>query len=323
MRVALLAGGRSSEHEVSLSSAAAVREGLENGGHDVLTIEIGREDGRWSCDGEHVTLDPGAAPLAADIVFPVLHGPFGEDGTVQGLLETLDVPYVGAGVLASALCMDKAMFKDLVASRGLPQVEYAAVRQGVDAADLVERIGLPLFVKPARLGSSVGISKVGIVEELPAALALSFAHDPVAIVERMATGIEVECSVIGNREPIASKPGEIVAHADWYDYEAKYTPGGMELIVPPRLDAEVVEQVRELAVDVYRSVGCSGFARADFFVEEGERVLINELNTIPGFTQTSGFPKMFDASGVPFTELLDRLLELGLERYREERAYRF
>jgi D-alanine-D-alanine ligase len=323
VRVALLAGGRSSEHEISLSSAASVRDGLAEGGHDVVVIEIGREDGRWTCDGEPVTLDPGAPPLGADIVFPVLHGPFGEDGTVQGLLETLDVPYVGAGVLASAVCMDKAVFKDLIASRGLPQVEYAAVREGVNPGELVERLGLPLFVKPARLGSSVGISKVGIAEELPAALALSFAHDPVAIVERMQTGIEVECSVIGNREPVASIPGEIDAHADWYDFEAKYTPGGMELIVPPRLDEAVNEQVRALAVEVYRSVGCSGFARADFFVEDGERVLINELNTIPGFTQTSGFPKMFAASGLPFTELLDRLLELGLERYREERAYRF
>jgi D-alanine-D-alanine ligase len=323
VRVALLAGGRSSEHEVSLSSAAAVRQGLEAGEHDVVTIEIGREDGRWSCLGEPVTLAPGAPPLDVDIVFPVLHGPFGEDGTVQGLLETIDVPYVGAGVLASALCMDKAVFKDLMTSRGLPQVEYAAVREGADPAELVERLGLPLFVKPARLGSSVGISKVGIAEELAPALALSFSHDPVAIVERMATGIEVECSVIGNREPLASTPGEILAHADWYDYEAKYTPGGMELIVPPRLADAVIERVRELAVEVYRSVGCSGFARADFFVEDGERVLVNELNTIPGFTQTSGFPKMFDASGLPFTELLDRLLELGLERYREERAYRF
>ena len=323
MRVAVLAGGRSSEHEVSLSSAAAVRQGLEDGGHEVVTIEIGREDGRWSSLGEPVTLDPGRAPFDVDIVFPVLHGPFGEDGTVQGLLETIDVPYVGAGVLASALCMDKALFKDLMASRGVPQVEYAAVREGADPAELVERLGLPLFVKPARLGSSVGISKVGIAEELAPALALSFSHDPVAIVERMATGIEVECSVIGNREPLASTPGEIEAHADWYDYEAKYTPGGMELIVPPRLGGDVIERVRELAVEVYMSVGCSGFARADFFVEDGERVLVNELNTIPGFTQTSGFPKMFAASGLPFSELLDRLLELGLERYREERAYRF
>jgi len=306
MRVALLAGGRSSEHEVSLSSAAAVREGLEDGGHDVVTIEIGREDGRWTCAGEPVTLDPGAPPVGADIVFPVLHGPFGEDGTVQGLLETIDVPYVGAGVLASALCMDKALFKDLIASRGLPQVDYAAVRKDVDPAELVERIGLPLFVKPARLGSSVGISKVGIAEELPPALALSFSHDPVAIVERMATGIEVECSVIGNREPLASIPGEIVAHADWYDYEAKYAEGGMELIVPARVDERSRERVRSLATDVFRLSGCAGLARVDFFVEDGGRVLVNELNTMPGFTSTSVFAKLWEASGVPYGELLDR-----------------
>jgi len=323
MRVAVLAGGRSSEHEVSLSSAAAVREGLEQAGHHVVTIEIGREDGRWTVEGDPLALEPGTAPLGVDVVFPVLHGPFGEDGTVQGLLETIDVPYVGAGVLASALCMDKAMFKEVIASRGLPQVEHAAVREGADLDELIERIGLPLFVKPARLGSSVGISKVSARAELGAALELSFAHDPVALVERMATGIEVECSVIGNRQPVASTPGEIDAHADWYDYEAKYTPGGMELIVPPRLEEPVVERVRELAVEVYRSVGCCGFARADFFVEDGDRVLVNELNTIPGFTQTSGFPKMFERSGVSFPELLDRLLELGLERYREERRYRF
>jgi D-alanine-D-alanine ligase len=202
-------------------------------------------------------------------------------------------------------------------------VEYAAVRAGADPAELIDRVGLPLFVKPARLGSSVGISKVGIPEELSAALALSFEHDPVAIVERMSNGMEVECSVIGNSEPVASKPGEITLHADWYDYEAKYTPGGMELVVPPRLAPDVVERVRELAVEVYRRVGCCGFARVDFFVEDGENVLVNELNTIPGFTQTSGFPKMFEASGVPFTELLDRLLKLGIERHADERRYRF
>jgi D-alanine-D-alanine ligase len=323
MKVAILAGGRSSEHDVSLSSAAAVSDGLADAGHHVVTIEIGREDGRWTVEGDSIGLEPGRAPLDVDIVFPVLHGPFGEDGTVQGLLDTIDVPYVGAGVLASALCMDKAMFKDLMASRGFPQVEYTAVREDADLAELVDRIGLPLFVKPARLGSSVGISKVSTSNELGAALELSFSHDPVAVVERMATGIEVECSVMGNHDPVASTPGEIDAHADWYDYEAKYTPGGMELIVPPRMGDAVIERVKELAVDVYKCVGCSGFARADFFVEDGDRVLINELNTIPGFTQTSGFPKMFEASGVPFPELLDKLLELGLERYREERRYRF
>src|SRR5919204_1445685 len=186
MRVAVLAGGRSSEHEVSLRSAASVRDGLERAGHDVLTVEIAR-DGHWNCEGETVTLSPGTDLLGADVVFPVLHGPFGEDGTVQGLLETIGVPYTGAGVLCSALCMDKALFKELMATRGLPQVEYAPVRQGADLDGVVERLGLPVFVKPARLGSSVGISKVAAAEELPAALELSFEHDPVALVERMSS----------------------------------------------------------------------------------------------------------------------------------------
>jgi D-alanine-D-alanine ligase len=322
MRVAVLAGGRSSEHEVSLRSAASVRDGLEQAGHEVLTVEIAR-DGHWSCEGETVTLSPGTGLLGADVVFPVLHGPFGEDGTVQGLLETIGVPYTGAGVLCSALCMDKALFKELMATRGLPQVEYAPMRQGADPDGVVGRLGLPLFVKPARLGSSVGISKVSTADELPGALAVSFEHDPVALVERMSAGMEVECAVIGNGELIVSQPGEIEAHADWYDYEAKYTPGGMELVMPPRLEADVIERVRELAGQVYTAVGCAGFARVDFFVEDGERVLVNELNTIPGFTETSGFPKMFEASGVPFHELVDRILELALDRHRQESSYRY
>jgi D-alanine-D-alanine ligase len=322
MRVAVLAGGRSSEHDVSLASAASVREALQRAGHQTLTVEIGR-DGRWSCDGQAVALTPGGGVLDADVVFPVLHGPFGEDGTVQGLLETIGVPYTGAGVLCSALCMDKALFKELVTSRGLPQVDYAALHRGASVDSVVERLGLPLFVKPARLGSSVGISKVSTADELPAALQVSFEHDPVALVEQMSAGMEVECSVIGNHELTVSQPGEIVLHADWYDYEAKYTPGGMELVMPPRLEPDVIERVRDLAAEVYRSVSCAGFARVDFFVEDGERVLVNELNTIPGFTDTSGFPKMFEASGIPFPELVDRLVELALERHRAERAYRY
>ncbi len=257
------------------------------------------------------------------MVFPVLHGPYGEDGKLQGLLETVGVPYTGAGVLCSALCMDKALFKELMAARGLPQVEHAAVRRGADPAALIDQLGLPLFVKPAQLGSSVGISKVTSAEQLAPALELSFEHDPVALVERMAIGMEVECSVIGNATPLVSQPGEIVAHADWYDYEAKYTPGGMELVMPARLDGEVIERVRELSAEVYTAVGCTGFARLDFFVEDGRSVLVNELNTIPGFTDTSGFAKMFEASGIPFVELLDRLLELALERHREESSYRY
>jgi D-alanine-D-alanine ligase len=325
VRVALLAGGRSSEHEVSLASASAVREGLEAAGHDPLWVEIAR-DGRWSHDGEPLALEPGGGLLGADVVFPALHGPFGEDGTVQGLLEVLDVPYVGAGVMASSVCMDKVLFKDLMARAGVPQVDYAAMREGDDPAAL-ERLGLPVFVKPARLGSSVGISKVSSADELPAALRAGFEHDPLVIVEAMAQGIELECSVLGNDEPEASQPGQIVlTGADWYDYEAKYEPGGMDLRAPAPVPEAVRERVRELAVEVFLRVSCAGMARVDFFVEDPEgraRVLVNELNTIPGFTRTSVYAKLFEASGVPYTELLDRLLQLALERHARERAYRY
>jgi D-alanine-D-alanine ligase len=324
VRVAVLAGGRSSEHEISLASASSVRDGLAEAGHEVLWIEIAR-DGRWSHDGGPVVLEPGAGLLGAGVVFPVLHGPFGEDGTMQGLLEVLDVPYVGAGVMASAVAMDKLLFKELIGRAGLPQVEYAAAREGEDAR-AAETLGLPVFVKPARLGSSVGISKVESKEALADALRAAFEHDPVAVVEAMARGIEVECSVVGNSNPEASEPGQIVARSDWYDYDAKYTPGGMELIVPAPLAPAVRERVRELAVEVFRRVHCAGMARIDFFVEDpdGEaRVLVNELNTIPGFTSTSVFAKLFEASGVGYVELLERLLDLALERHQSERRYRF
>jgi D-alanine-D-alanine ligase len=324
MRVAVLAGGRSSEHEISLASAEAVRAGLAEGGHEPVDVRISRE-GVWSLDGRVVSTEPGAGLLGADVAFPVLHGPYGEDGVVQGLLEVLDVPYVGAGVMASAVAMDKVVFKELVARAGLPQVDYAAFREGDDPAAL-ERLGLPVFVKPARLGSSVGISKVSSRNELDGALAAALKHDPLAIVEEFAEGMEVECSVLGNSEPVASQPGEIVVNADWYDYEAKYEPGGMDLQVPARVPDRVRERVRELAVKVFELVDCSGMARVDFFVEDptgGARVLVNELNTIPGFTTTSVYAKLFEASGVAYVELLDRLLALALERHERERRYRY
>jgi D-alanine-D-alanine ligase len=315
MRVAVLAGGRSSERDVSLASAESVRAGLAEGGHEPIDVRIDR-DGRWTSGGEALPLEPAAGLLGAEVVFPALHGPFGEDGTVQGLLELLDVPYVGAGVLASSLSMDKALFKDLMAAHGVPQVEYAVVREGAGR----DSLGPPVFVKPARLGSSVGISRAISEVELDRAVALAFEHDPVVVVERMATGMEVECSVLGNRDPEASTPGEIVIRkGDWYDYEAKYTDGGMELVVPARTPH--LEEVRRLAVEVFKIVGCSGMARVDFFVTE-EGVLVNELNTIPGFTATSVYAKLWEASGVPYPELLDRLLKLALDRHAEERRYR-
>jgi D-alanine-D-alanine ligase len=330
-RVAVLAGGRSSEHEVSLASGASVADGLRSAGHDVTAIEIGR-DGVWRRDGEPVSVTLGGRLPEIDVVFPVLHGPFGEDGTVQGLLECLDLPYVGAGVLASALCMNKVVFKQLMAQAGIPQVDYRAVderRHQSDPASVrrsVQELGYPVFVKPARLGSSVGIARVALAGDLDEALRTAFSHDSLAIVEAYAAGREIECSVIGNDDPIASQPGEIILAAGeegWYDYEAKYTPGAMRLIVPPRIDAGVRERVRDLAVRSFVVAGCSGLARVDFFVVGDGEVLVNELNTMPGFTQTSVFGSLFAASGIAYPELLDRLVTLALERHDAERGHRY
>ena len=322
MRVVVLSGGRSSEHEVSLRSGASVAGGLAAAGHEVVPVRIER-DGRWMRNGSEIDLVPAAGVLDADAVFPVLHGPHGEDGTVQGLLECLDVPYVGAGVLASAICIDKLTFKRLLDYHGVPQVRFCAVGEE-GWRDLAASFGLPVWVKPSRLGSSVGISKVrGPERELNEAIDAALKHDPRVIVEASATGREVECSVIGNDEAQTSVPGEIVAHAEWYDYEAKYSEGGMELVIPPRIDAGARERVRELAARVYRIVGCTGLARCDFFVTDEGEVLVNELNTIPGFTETSVFGKLFEATGVAYPELCDRLVRLAVERHERERAFRF
>jgi D-alanine-D-alanine ligase len=329
MRVVVLAGGRSSEHPVSLNSAAAVRDGLAAAGHDVVDVLIERS-GDWLHEGDTLSLTPGGGLLGADVVFPVLHGPFGEDGTLQGLLELLDVPYVGAGVLASSLCMDKVVFKDVLAGV-VPQVPYVGLREPRWRAEpdaireALAPLGLPVFVKPARLGSSVGIAKVSTADELAPALDAAFGHDSLVIVEGFSAGLEVECAVLGfGTEPEASVPGEIVLKgADWYDYEAKYTDGGMELVVPARLPEAVLEEVRRLAVETFVRVGCAGLARVDFFVEDGGRVLVNELNTMPGFTKTSVYPKLWEASGLPFPQLCDRLVALAVERFEAERSVSF
>jgi D-alanine-D-alanine ligase len=329
LRVVVLGGGRSSEHEVSLASAQSIVQGLRAGGHDPVYVEVGR-DGVWRRDGRTIALQPGAGVEAAQVVFPALHGPFGEDGSLQGLLECLDVAYVGAGVFTSSLCMDKVMFKQVMEQAGVPQVGYRGVAEQEFAADPdavvadLGSLGLPVFIKPARLGSSVGIGRVDRDTDLAGALGTAFEHDSLAIVEAASAGMEVECSVLGNSEPVASQPGEILLAAGetgWYDYEAKYTPGGMELVVPARLPDHVRECVRDLAVRVFGLVGCAGLARVDFFVE-GDLVLVNELNTMPGFTNTSVYASLFEASGIPYPELLDRLLALALERHADERRHR-
>ena len=349
LRVAVLMGGRSSEHDISVASARSVLESLDPERYEAVTVEIDRE-GKWELQsGEARGLRTGAggvdegeghtavetlpvptetvpATLAdVDVVIPILHGPFGEDGTVQGLLELAAVPYVGSGVTASALCMDKDLFKAVLRDRGIPVCRSVTLRPG----DPVEHpFTYPVFVKPARLGSSVGVSKVRAEEELGAAVELAFRHDEKVLVEEFVAGVEVECGVLGsNRSPIASLPGEIVSHGfdapDWYDYSAKYDEGGMDLIVPPRIPQEQVDRVQRLAVESFVVAECDGMARVDFFVREDGEVLVNELNTIPGFTATSVYAKLFEASGIPYPELLDRLVELAIERHERRSGLSF
>ncbi len=321
MRVAVLSGGRSSEHKVSLRSGASVATGLRAAGHEVVEVTISR-GGDWSHAGDPVELIPAAGLLDADAAFPALHGPFGEDGSIQGLLEWLDVPYVGSDVLSSAICMDKLTLKHLFAANGVPQVEFTAV-EGPDWRGRCEQLGLPLWVKPSRLGSSVGITRVDSLDQLDEAVELALRHDPRVIVEASARGREVECSVLGNEQPQTSLPGEIVAHADWYDFKAKYTEGGMELRVPAPIDEAAIARVRELAASVFALAGCSGLARCDFFVEPDGEVLVNEINTMPGFTETSVYAKLLEASGVAYADLCDRLVNLAIERHQRARSFEF
>jgi D-alanine-D-alanine ligase len=331
LRVAVIMGGRSSEHDISLASARSVLESLDPDRYEVRPIEIGR-DGQWELvpareqaevgkGGEKLPVPLNGSPQpfeGVDVVFPVLHGPFGEDGTVQGFLELAGVAYVGAGVTASALCMDKDLFKAVMRDKGIPVVDSVTVLER--HRNRVENpFGFPVVVKPARLGSSVGISIAKTPEELRRAIDLAFEHDEKILVEEYCAGIEVECSVLGNDSPIASIPGEIVPLvSDWYDFSAKYDEGGMDLIVPPRLDDNTIARVQELAVAAFVASDCEGMARVDFFVRDDGEVVVNELNTIPGFTATSVYAKLFEASGIPYGELLDELVDLALER-RERR----
>jgi D-alanine-D-alanine ligase len=319
MRVAVIGGGISSEHEVSLRSAASVAGGLREAGHETVEVTISR-DGTWSAEGEQVSFQPAGGLLGADVAFPVLHGPGGEDGSIQGLLEVLGLPYAGSGVEASAICMDKLVFKDVLGRHGIPQVDYCRAGEE-DWREIASGFGQPVWVKPARLGSSVGIAPASGPEELERAVEQARKHDPRVIVEAPASGKEVECSLLGNEDPIASAPGEIVTKSsDWYDYEAKYAEGGMELRIPAEIPHGARERVRELAREVFVLCGCSGLARCDFFVD-GDEVLVNELNTIPGFTETSVYGKLLGADGIPYPELCDRLVKLALDRWESARSY--
>ena len=359
IRVGILFGGRSGEHDVSLLSAASVMKALDRAKYEIVPIGITR-DGQWRVgsgavqllsqvleSGELVTpsVDPAGPKLLplspstparssrpeVDVIFPVLHGTFGEDGTVQGLLELADLPYVGAGVLASAVGMDKDVMKRLFRDAGLPVVPWELVRRAdwhEDPAAVRKRIEkklrYPLFAKPVNLGSSVGISKVHNRRELPAAINLAAQYDRKILVEKGIDAREIECSVLGNDKPQASLPGEVVPINEFYDYEAKYIKEGSELIIPAPLTARQTRRVQEVAVRAFQAIDGAGMGRVDFLLDRKTgKVYLNEINTIPGFTSISMYPKLWEASGVPYSELLDRLLHLALERHKEKSRTRF
>jgi len=317
LNVAVLYGGRSGEHEISLRSAESIIAGLDRTKYEVQRILITPE-GLW--EPRAISPEPGANP-GIDVVFPVLHGTFGEDGTVQGLLELAGLPYVGAGVLASAVSMDKEVTKRLLVERGLPVAEYFTIRHGHYN---LFNFSCPMFVKPANLGSSVGISKVSKFADLKAAVELAQQYDRKVLVERGIEGREFECSVLGNEKPLAAVPCEIIPSRNFYDYEDKYILDTAKTILPAPLTPEQTAEMQRLAVAAYQAVECEGMARVDFLLETASgKFYINEINTIPGFTSISMYPKMWEAAGVPFAELLDRLIELALERHRARQATRF
>ncbi|MGE5246670.1 MAG: D-alanine--D-alanine ligase family protein [Betaproteobacteria bacterium] len=372
LRIGVIYGGRSGEHEVSLASAAAVFENLDPTRYDPVPIRIER-DGRWTLPGEpprlasaaaaieaaktagggdhgreaHLVAYPGGdtlmtverrpdrptivSGLALDVVFPVLHGPFGEDGTVQGLLELANVPYVGAGVLASSVGMDKSVMKLVFAASGLRIVDYDTVLKRDWQREphavmhgIVSRLGFPVFVKPANLGSSVGISKARHATELRTAIDLAAEFDRKIVVEAaVPQAREIECAVLGNDAPDASVAGEIVPSREFYDYEAKYLDAGSKLLIPAPITEAQMEEVRSQAVAAFKALDCAGMARVDFLLAGDSGLLyLNELNTIPGFTTISMYAKLWAASGVPYPELLDRLVALAVERHAEKQQLR-
>jgi D-alanine-D-alanine ligase len=359
--VGILFGGRSGEHEVSLASARSILEHIDRGRYEVVPIGVTKQ-GEWIVGGDPLhTLSAGlssdgspAALLAdpsrrglwnlqaaeseteeraitavrlarLDVVFPVLHGTYGEDGTVQGLLELAGVPYVGSGVLGSALAMDKAVANDVFRAHGLPVAPYIVVRrmawQQRPAAvleDIEAALSYPIFVKPANLGSSVGISKAHDRGELPSALDLAARYDRKLVIQQGIEAREIEVSVLGNDDPIASVPGEVIPSREFYDYRAKYIDEDSELVIPAQLDEQTTQRVRQMAVAAYKALDCAGMARADFLLEKPTgKLWVNELNTIPGFTQISMYPKLWGATGISYPELIDRLIELAIERFED------
>jgi len=355
IRVGILFGGRSAEHEVSLQSAKNVIEAIDTDKYDVLLIGIDRE-GRWylnesshfllhADDPAQIALKHGNIELAMipgsaskqlisvngeksvgelDVIFPVLHGPYGEDGTVQGLLRMVDIPFVGADVLGSAVSMDKDVMKRLLREAGIPQAKFISFSSGDRDLITFEKVetvtGIPCFVKPANLGSSVGISKVHSKEEFEPAIKKAFEFDDKIVIEQYIEGREIECSVLGNEKPVASLPGEVMPSHEFYSYEAKYLDQeGAKFQIPAVLPEEIVKKIQEMAIKTFKVLNCESMARIDFFLKGTDEIVVNELNSIPGFTKISMYPKLWEASGISYPELLDRLILLALERYERRR----
>lgn len=318
-RVAVLYGGRSGEHEISIRSAKSIIAALDRTKFDVVEFFITKE-GKW--ENGYIKPEPGGNP-GIDVVFPVLHGTFGEDGTMQGLLELADLPYVGPGVLASSVAMDKEVFKRVMRQSGLPVVESVTLDRASIAGAQID-LPYPMFVKPANLGSSVGISKVKNEAELRAALADAAQYDRKIVVERGVEGREFECSVMGNENPKASTPCEVLPSREFYDYEDKYLLDKAVIELPAKLDPEKTAEMQRLAVECYKACGCEGMSRVDFLMESATgQLYVNEINTIPGFTSISMFPKMWEHSGIPYSALLDQLIALALERHAQKKATRY
>ncbi|MGD2040137.1 MAG: D-alanine--D-alanine ligase [Anaerolineae bacterium] len=359
VQVGLIFGGRSGEHEVSLMSAQGVMGAIDKSKYEVVPIGITKQ-GRWLAAGDpwqalNSGMPTGSKPAALlaepseqgllslevqesereltavqlgqlDVIFPILHGPYGEDGTVQGLLELAGIPYVGAGVTASAVGMDKAVFKDVVSARGLPIVPHLVIKRKSWEGDpdqiiaqIEAELGYGCFVKPANLGSSVGITKAHSRQELRAALDEAAQYDRKLVVEAAIDAREIEVSVLGNDEPIASVPGEIVPCNEFYDYAAKYIDGESELLIPAPISEEMANAIRQLAIDAYLAIDCAGMARVDFLLDrQSQQVYLNEVNTLPGFTPISMYPKLWEASGISYQELIHRLIQLALERHADK-----
>ena len=357
LRVAVLFGGKSAEHEISLVSARNIVEAMDKKKYEIVAIGIDKE-GRWFWDKraeflsatgrtqvtvprkrECAAVVPGAARAAitqilprralggVDVVFPVLHGPFGEDGTVQGLLKSANVPFVGAGILGSAVGMDKDVMKRLLRDAKIPVAKFLVFHRSsankINFARITQALGLPLFVKPANLGSSVGIRKTQDRRQFAAAVKEAFRFDHKILVEEFISGREIECSVLGNETPLASLPGEIITHHDFYSYAAKYVDEkGARLVIPAKLSPRAVKTVQKMAIQTFKALCCEGMARIDFFLRPDGTVLVNEINTIPGFTKISMYPKLWEASGIPYSRLIDRLIQLALARFRQDRNLR-